>query len=245
MIKRILFLFLAFLLTASSLNDARKANEAFRNGNFEKAAELYRQAIEENPEDARLHYNLGTALAKLGESEQAVQAFEKAKQLTDDPEQQSMADYNAGTHLSEAEMYDEALDFFRNALRNNPDDPDIKHNYEMSVRKQQEQEQEQNQEQNEDNQENNEDDQQQNQDQQQDSQQDQQQDQNQQNQQQDQQDGEQDGNPSDQQQQPMPDEISKEEAENILNALEQLERSILENRKKEAEQSNASNEKDW
>jgi len=241
--KTVLLLIFAFLLSASSLNDARKANDAFRSGDFESAVQLYQQAIENNPSDARLHFNLGSALAKMGEAEQSVRAFERAKELMDDPHQQSMADYNAGTLLSESEMYDEAINFFRDALRKNPNDPDIKHNYEMSIRKQQEQEQDQQDDQNDDSEEDNED-QDQDQDQQQDQDSDDEQDQNQD---QDQDEGE--GSPEDQDQRehdlPQPDEISQDEAENILNALEQLEREILENRKKEAEEPRSSNDKDW
>lgn len=238
--KIFILIILAAVLSASSINDARKANDAFRSGDYESAAELYRKAIEETPDDARLHYNLGSALAKLGESEAAVQAFQTAKQLMTDPERKARADYNAGTALSEAEMYDEAIDFYRNAMRNNPGDPDIKHNYEMSVKKQQEQEQEQEQDSSE-NQDENQEEQEQEQDQNQD-QQDQQQNQ-------DDQDNQSEGSPRDQeageQNLPQPDEISREEAENILNALEQLERQILENRKKEAANPGSSNDKDW
>lgn len=230
-----ILILLAAVLSASSLNDARKANDAFRSGDYETAVELYRKAIDENPNDARLHYNLGSALAKIGESEASVQSFQTAKQLMTDPEEKARADYNAGTALSEAEMYDEALDFYRSAMRNNPDDPDVKHNYEMSVKKQQEQEQEQEQQQDSsDNQDENEQEQEQNQDQQ---------------DQQDQQNNQNEGSPQDQeageQNMPQPDEISREEAENILNALEQLERQILENRKKEAADPGSSNDKDW
>lgn len=244
--RTILIIILGFLISASSLNDARKANEAYRNGDYETAVELYQQAIEQNPDDARLHFNLGSALAKLGESEQAAGAFETAKQLMDDPEQQAMADYNAGTMFSEQEMYDEAVKYYRNALRNNPNDADAKHNYEMALRKQQEQEQEE--------QDSDDSDDEQNEDEQ---EQDQQQDQNENEDEQDQeeeqnqneQDQQQDGSPedeeSDQQQMPQPDEITQEEAENILNALEQLERDILENRNKEAEERRSSNDKDW
>ncbi|MGM0460633.1 MAG: tetratricopeptide repeat protein, partial [Bacteroidota bacterium] len=139
--KQIFIALFGFFLIAASLNDARKANDAYKSGDFETAVELYRQAIESNPDDARLHFNLGSALAKLGSAEEAVQSFERAKQLMDDPRRQSMADYNAGTALSEAEMYDEALNFFRSSLRNNPEDEDAKHNYEMAIQKQQEQEQ--------------------------------------------------------------------------------------------------------
>src|SRR6056297_2265171 len=227
----LILIILATVLTAASLNDARKANDAYRSGDYETAAQLYRQAIAQNPEDARLHFNLSSALAKMGESEASVQAFQTAKQLMDDPQDKARADYNAGTALSEAEMYEEALDFYRNAMRNNPDDPDAKHNYEMSVKKKQEQEQQQ---------QNSSD----NQDENQEEQEQQQQDQNQ-----DQQDSQNEGNPQDQdageQNMPQPDEISQQEAENILNALEQLEREILENRKKEATEDAPSNDKDW
>lgn len=235
----ILLTFLAFIVSASSLNDARKANEAFKNGDFETAAELYRKAIDESPDDARLHFNLGNALAKLGESEASVRAFETAKQLMENPHQKSMADYNAGTALSEAEMYEEALAFYKNALRNNPGDSDTKHNYEMSIKKQQEQEEQEQQDQDSsDDQDENEDEQeqQQNQDENQDENQDQQNDQN---------EGSPEDQETDEQEMPQPDEITQEEAENILNALEQLEREILENRKKEAADPNSTNDKDW
>lgn len=239
MVMRIILLtFFALIVSASSVNDARKANEAFKNGDFATAAELYRKAIDESPDDARLHFNLGNALAKLGESEASVRAFEAAKQLMENPNQQSMADYNAGTALSEAEMYEEALAFYKNALRNNPGDPDAKHNYEMSVKKQQEQEEQEQQDQD------SSDDQDENEDEQ-DQQQDQDENQDQQDQQNDQNEGSPEDQESDEQELPQPDEITQEEAENILNALEQLEREILENRKKEAEDPSSANDKDW
>lgn len=236
LIKILLLVLLGLLVTASALNDARKANEAFRNGDYETAVQLYRSAISQQPDDARLYYNLGTALSKLGRGEEAMEAYAQFRDRTDDPRERAMADYNAGTMLSENEMYEEAAQFFRNALIQNPDDDDARHNYEMALRRQQQQEQEQ---------------QQQEQDQQdgegdqdQDQQQDQQDDGDQQ---QDQQpEGQQDQQPQDQDQGelPQPQQLTPEEAENILDALAQLERELLENRKKESTE-RVRNEKDW
>ncbi len=234
--KIVLLILFGFLISASAMNDARKANEAFRNGDFETAAQLYQAAIQQNPDDPRLHFNLGNALSKMGMMEEAMQSFDNFKLLSEDSSERSKADYNAGNMLSESEMYDEAAKFFKNALMENPSDPDAKHNYELALRKQQEQEQEQ--EDQSDDQNNGDDEQE-----------DEQQGEN------DQDDGEQeqnqdqgDGNPEDQdnqQTQPQPQDLSEQEAESILNALEQLERELLEGQKKEASVNKSSNDKDW
>ena len=238
------FLILAFFLTASSLDDARKANEAYENGNYEQAAELYRQAIEEEPQNARLHFNLASALYKLGRTEEALQSYDRFENLSESPQEQSYGSYNQGTMLTEEDKYDEAAEYFREALRKNPNDRDARHNYELALQRQQQQEQQQQQQQDSggENDQENED------------QQDQQQGNN--NQQQNQDENQQppnNGQQNDQQQeqeeerqpQPKPTEMTTEEAQNILDALEQLERELLENMKKESSETQSTNEKDW
>lgn len=226
---------LALLLSASALNDARKANEAFQRGEYELAAQLYRQAIEQNPDDARLYFNLGNALANLGSDEEADEAFQEFRDRASTPQEQALADYNRGKMQTDREQYDEALSNFRDALRKNPDDEDARHNYELAQRRLQQQEQQQ-QEQQQDQDGDGEDDDDQDQDQQ--GEPDQQPDAGQQ--------PESPQDPGDELQDPgSPDDMSREQAENLLDALEQLERELLENRKKESERSTPRNERDW
>ncbi len=233
--NKFFLLIIGLLFIAASMNDARKANEAFKNGDFELAAQLYRQAIDQNPDDARLYFNLGNALAEAGYPDDAMEVFEQFRNLTDENTQQSLADYNKGKLLSDQENYEAALSHFRDALRKNPNDEDARFNYELAQRKKQQQEQDQ-------------------QDQQQDSQSDQDDsddEQDQENEQNQDQNQPQDPNqqpqdqPQDQEQLPQPQNMSQEEAENILDALEQLERELLENRKKEATDRRPQNDKDW
>lgn len=242
--RHLSILLLVFLL-AFAPNDAQKANEAYRQGDYARAAELYQNALESDPENPRLHFNLGNTLAKLGRTEEAVQAYERFKSLTDDPRQHALAEYNIGKLYSDSEELDKAADHFKNALHHNPDDPDTRHNYELALRRQQQQEQ-QNQQQDQNQDQENEDDQDQDQDQNQN--QSGQDDQQEQNEEQDQNQENPEPESGDQQEsdsQPRPTQMSLEEAESILEALEQRERELIRNRKKEAEEEPSSNEKDW
>lgn len=235
---RLSILLLIFLFGFTP-NDARKANDAYRNGEYERAAELYQLAIQADPENPRLYFNLGNTLARLGHMEEAEEAFERFKSLSNDPSLHTMADYNTGNLYSESEEFETAVTHYRNALRNSPQDPDAMHNYELAMRQLQQQQEQQDQE-GDENQEQNQD-QNQNQEQQ-DQNQDQDQDQDQnQNQEQPQQQPE----PGDEQQSQQPQsDMSLEEAENVLDALEQQERELLRERQKESEEP-IRNENDW
>lgn len=240
--KKLLILLFGLFLAGASIEDARKANEAYRSGDYAKAIELYKKAIDENPENTKLYYNLGNALAKDGNAEEAIRYFEQFKALSEDSEQRAMADYNIGNIHAEMEKWDKAVNSYKNSLRYKSIDEDAKHNYELALKKNEEQQQNQQQQQNSQDQQNNQnqDQNQQQQQQQQDQKQDQQQNQQQQQQQNDQQQQNQ------QQQQPKPNQISKAEAEKILKALEQKEKDLLkEFKKQKTESSNSTNEKDW
>lgn len=233
--KLINYLFILILFTAASLNDARKANDAFERGDYAEAVQLYRQALDQDPDNSRLHFNLGNALYHLGRADEARESYERFRELTDSNVEQSYADYNTGRMLIDQGEYEQALNSFREALRNNPNDLDAKHNYELALRQQQQQEQPQPDQQDEPEEGDG------------DGQNDQSQDQPDS----DQPDtGQQPDLPQDdegepEQQQPRPNDMTREEAENILDALEQLERELLENRKKESSDPPGRNEKDW
>lgn len=237
--NKFILLIIGFLFIASSLNDARKANEAFKNGDYELAVELYRQAIDQNPDNSRLYFNLGNALAEAGQTEEAMQVYEQFRSMTEASNQQALADYNQGKLLSEQENYDEAISHFREALRKNPNDEDARFNYELAQRMKQQQEQQQ-QEQQQDSQSDQDDsegEQEQEQENDQNQDENEQQDPSQQPQNQDQ--------PQNQEQLPESASMSQQEAENILDALEQLEKELLENREKEANVRRQQNDKDW
>ncbi len=135
-------------LMASGTGDARKANEEYKKGNYAAADSLYRAAIEEDPNNARLYFNLGNTLSKQGRIEEAIEAYLQFEELAQTSEEKAMAQYNIGTVLAEAEQWKPAQLHFRNALTLNPSDLDAVHNYELATKEAEDEQENQQQQQN-------------------------------------------------------------------------------------------------
>ncbi|MEQ8523973.1 tetratricopeptide repeat protein [Gracilimonas sp.] len=143
MIRTFSYIAILLFLTASAVKDGRKANEAYESGNYEQAEQLYLTAIEQDPDNAKLYFNLGNAQAKQGKVEDAIQSYMEFRGLAESPQDKAIAEYNIGTLLAEGQKWKPAATHFKNALKLNPSDLDAKHNYEQALTKQKEQEEEQ------------------------------------------------------------------------------------------------------
>lgn len=201
--------------------------------NFVRAEEKYRLAQEKRPDDFKASYNIGNAQFKQGMMPEATIQFEEAIELATSKEEKALAYYNYGDALLGQQKFDESIEAFKNALRNNPSDMEAKYNLEFARKMKEQQQQQQ---------------QQQNQDQNQNQNQNQNQDQNQEpNQNQDQNKNQDQKQEQKQDQQQQQAKISKQNAEQMLKALENDERQTQEKVKKaKAEKAKSSKpEIDW
>ena len=247
--------FLAMILVIASSAFAQEANEFIEKGNnlydegkFGEAEVTYREAQEAGADPFISGFNLGDALFKQERFEEAASAFQALPNLTEDKEQKASAFHNLGNSFLKAEKFQESVDAYKQSLRNNPRDLETKYNYSYAKRmlqQQQEQEQQQDQDKEQDKKDEEKKDDQQKQDQQdqkQEEKQDEEQKQDQQQQEKDQQQQE-----DQKEQEPKEGEISKEDAERMLDALNQDEKKIrdrLEEQKvKKGVKGNI--EKDW
>lgn len=204
----------------------RKGNNNYKEGNYQQAEVEYRKALEGNPASYKADFNLGNALYKQKQYDAAAAKYAGLAEKESDRQKLGRYYYNLGNALFEKKNYQESIEAYKNALRNMPGDMDAKHNLQMALRMLNEQQQQQQQQQQ------NKNDQQQNKDQQkqQDSGQNQQnqdqknQDQQDKNQQQDQKNQESQDNS---QQQQVKGQISPEDAERILQALENEEKDVM------------------
>ena len=191
----LLLTFVAFAQTKRELNN--DGVDLYKTKKYADAEVKFKKGLEKDPEMFQGHFNLGDAYYKQGRYDEAIQSFKNSLQFTENKENQSKVYHNIGNSLLKQQKYQESIGAYKSALKQNPDDLETKYNlsYALNMMKQ---------------------DQQQNKDdKKKDENKDQQKDQQQQNQ--DQKDQNKDKQQNQQQQQK--NQISKEEAQRILEAL--------------------------
>jgi Ca-activated chloride channel family protein len=192
----------------------RKGNKQYDAGNIAEAEVLYRKAIEQNPRNPQAVYNLGLTLMRQQKDSAAIQQFMEAGKLETNPLRRAMAYHNAGVICQGKKMYGEAIDVYKEALRNNPADDQTRYNLALCKRQQQQQQQ--------------------------------QQEQQQQKQEQQQQEQKKEEKKQEQQQQEQKQQMSRENAEQMLNAAMQEEKQTQQRMKKAQQQPNRRQlEKNW
>jgi len=230
--KPLLFILVAFLMAGpgDGKKKGRQGNALYTQEQYEEAAAKYREGIVSVQEDgfgavhSRLLNNLGAALYRSGDAEQASIAFSSAASMALGTEDLVRASYNAGNAAYRTQQLEQSLEHYRRALLNDPSNQDAKFNYEFVKRQLEEQQDNQQDQENQENQD------QQNQDGEQNENNEQQQDEQEQNSQ-DQGDQQEQEQEQDQQQQQQdrddPTQLSEEEAQRILQALENEEEQLL------------------
>ncbi len=112
----------------------RKGNAEFRGGNFQEAEKDYRNARNVNSSSSIANYNLANALYKQNQYDAAAREYEQLTENEKEKDKLSRYYYNLGNTLYQNKKYSESVQAYKNALRNNPGDMDAKHNLQMALR---------------------------------------------------------------------------------------------------------------
>lgn len=221
----------------------RRGNKLYADSMFVKAEVEYRRALDVNPKSMEAMYNLGNSLLMQQKAQEAMQQFANAASLieanekniattAEGKEQLAKIYHNMGVIMQSSKQLDACIEAYKKSLRNNPADHETRYNLSVALKQKQQQQQQQQQNQDQQQQEEEKKEQEQQQDQQQQNQQNQEQQQEQEQQQ--------------QQQQQQQNEMSQENAEQMLKAIMQDEKDVQEKVKKAMQEVQPRRfEKDW
>ncbi|MCO5250821.1 MAG: tetratricopeptide repeat protein [Candidatus Kapabacteria bacterium] len=145
----IIIIMFAFAMISTSWSQStksfiREGNEKFKAKQFEEAEVKYRKALEVAP-DYRATFNLGDALYKNEQYADAISKFSDIISQKPDKATTSNAYHNLGNAYYKSDDFEKSIAAYKNALKLNPQDNDTRHNLEMARRMlKQQQEQQQN-----------------------------------------------------------------------------------------------------
>ncbi|MDE6180159.1 MAG: aerotolerance regulator BatC [Phocaeicola sp.] len=218
---------LLFLLTASSAFAQKTERDYLRSGSklyndslFIKAEVDFRKSLEINPKSTDGIFNLGNTLLMQQKAKEAMEQFESASKIEKDKDKLAQIYHNMGVILQSSKQYPQCIEAYKESLRNNPKDDETRYNLALAQKLLKDQQENQNQ----------------------DQKQNPQDDKNNQNKDQQEQN---ENNQQNQNQQQNKAEMSKENAQQLLNAVMQDEKNVQDKVKKRLQIQGKKLDKDW
>ncbi len=114
-------------------NDIAKGNEAYRKGNYSSAIESYKNALRQEPENNTARFNLANALQKKNETEQSEKDYDEIIKSADVNSLKSESNYNKALAFVKEKNLKNAVDAFRESLKQNPSDDDTRENLQKAI----------------------------------------------------------------------------------------------------------------
>lgn len=208
-----LFFFLS-LVSAQNVRDyIRRGNRQYRDSIYDKAQVQYQKGFEKDSNCVEVNYNLANSLLVQGQPKEAMRLYEKASKVEHEKGRRHMIFHNMGVILQSQKQFGPAIEAYKEALRSDPTDDETRYNLVLCQRQLKNQDQQGGGQDNKDG----------------DKQEKEQQEQDQQQQQKK-------NNKQEQQQQQQENQMSKENAEQMLNAAMQNERQTQDKVRKQLQQ---------
>ncbi len=128
-----IFILIALFVSSAAFAQAdrqyiRNGNKLFHQQNYAKAEVEYRKAISKNPNNSQAIYNLGNALLMQQKDSAATSLFQKSGKIEKSKIRKAMSYHNIGVICQKHQMYGEAINAYKEALRNNPNDNETRYN---------------------------------------------------------------------------------------------------------------------
>lgn len=138
----VLIILLGIVAVANAQTDRqfiREGNRMYHKQDYAKAEVLYRKAISKNASNPQALYNLGCALMMQNKDSAAVEQYLNSAKLEKNKLRLSVTYHNIGVIFQKYRMYGEAVKAYEQSLRNNPKDNETRYNLALCKRLQKKQ----------------------------------------------------------------------------------------------------------
>ena len=128
LIITLLFLLPGYCLLAQEKSYIHKGNELYQQQKYKEAEADYRKSVEKKDKNIPGNFNLGDALYKQKKFADASEQFNKLAATANDKALTAAAYHNMGNSLLENKKLEESIDAYKKSLLNNPNDDQTRYN---------------------------------------------------------------------------------------------------------------------
>jgi len=116
------------------------AREAYKNKQYDKANRYYRSAQNLAPEDIDLSEEIAQSTYRSRDFENAEKVYQQAASEKKDKVEKAKMQHNLGNTRMKKKDYSGAIEAYKDALRNNPNDEETQYNLSEAIRQKKQQE---------------------------------------------------------------------------------------------------------
>lgn len=110
----------------------RSAENNLADNDFSEAEASYRKAVAKSPENVKAKYNMANMYYNKEKASQASSRLIQAAKIAETKEERHKIFHNLGNSFMEQKRYKDAVEAYKNALRNNPKDEETRYNYALA-----------------------------------------------------------------------------------------------------------------
>ncbi len=110
----------------------RSAEENLADNDFSEAEASYRKAVSKSPENVTAKYNMANMYYSKEKASQAASRLIQAAKIAETKEEKHKIFHNLGNSFMEQKNDKNAVEAYKNALRNNPKDEETRYNYALA-----------------------------------------------------------------------------------------------------------------
>ena len=127
-----LFPFLIYSQKGETINHIYEGNKEADLEKYSEAEIKYRKALSISPEETKALYNLGNTHFNVKNFDEASQRFFQTQKFSKDKSEKHLAFHNLGNVFMKKKDYAKAVESYKNALRNNPQDEETRYNFALA-----------------------------------------------------------------------------------------------------------------
>ncbi len=124
----------AFTFAQSTRKYINKGVDQYKAGKMSDAEVNFKKGIEKAPKNYTAHFNLGDAYYKQKKYDDAIKSYQQALTESKTNVEKANVYHNIGNALLKDKKIDKSIDAYKQALKLNPDDPSTKYNLSYALK---------------------------------------------------------------------------------------------------------------